>query len=57
MREAYGSTAYGWLPFRYADPLVNYETKHGPDERVLIDDLEFQVLAARSIASTIGGGT
>jgi hypothetical protein len=36
---------------------VNLETKHGVDERVLIDDLEFQVLAARSIACTIGGAT
>src|SRR4051794_24548068 len=49
MREAYGTTAYGWLPFRYADPMVNLESKHGVDERVLIDDLDFQVRAARAI--------
>jgi hypothetical protein len=56
LREAYGSTAYGWIPFRYADALVNLETKRGADERVLIDDLAFQVQAARFIARAIGGG-
>jgi hypothetical protein len=56
LREAYGSTAYGWIPFRHADALVNLETKRGADERVLIDDLAFQVQAARFIARAIGGG-
>jgi acetylornithine deacetylase/succinyl-diaminopimelate desuccinylase-like protein len=54
MREAYGSVAYGFIPFRHANPLTNLETKHGVDERVLIDDLEFQTRAALSIARTIG---
>jgi len=54
LREAYGSTAYGWIPFRHADPLVNLKTKHGADERVLIDDLAFQVQGAQFIARSIG---
>jgi acetylornithine deacetylase/succinyl-diaminopimelate desuccinylase-like protein len=54
IREAYGSVAYGFIPFRHAEPLTNLETKHGPDERVLIDDLVFQTRAALSVARTIG---
>jgi acetylornithine deacetylase/succinyl-diaminopimelate desuccinylase-like protein len=55
MREEYGSVTYGFIPFRHGDPVVNLETKHGVDERVLIDDLVFQTEAALSIARTIGG--
>jgi acetylornithine deacetylase/succinyl-diaminopimelate desuccinylase-like protein len=43
MREAFDSVAYGFVPFRSVDPMVNLTTKHGPDERILIDDLAFQV--------------
>jgi acetylornithine deacetylase/succinyl-diaminopimelate desuccinylase-like protein len=54
MREAYGAVAYGFIPFRRGDPMVNLRTKHGADERVLVDDLEFQVLAALSVCRAIG---
>jgi acetylornithine deacetylase/succinyl-diaminopimelate desuccinylase-like protein len=54
MRQEYGSVAYGFIPFRFGDPMVNLDTKHGADERVLIDDLLFQTQAALSIARTIG---
>ncbi|WP_028057910.1 M20/M25/M40 family metallo-hydrolase [Candidatus Solirubrobacter pratensis] len=54
LREAYGCIAYGFIPFRYGDAVVNLETKHGADERVLVDDLEFQTRAALAIARTIG---
>jgi acetylornithine deacetylase/succinyl-diaminopimelate desuccinylase-like protein len=54
MRKAYGSIAYGFIPFRHADPMVNLETKHGVDERVLVDDLEFQTRAALHVARAIG---
>jgi acetylornithine deacetylase/succinyl-diaminopimelate desuccinylase-like protein len=50
MREAYGSVAYGFIPFRHADPTENFLQKHGVDERILIDDLAFQADAARAIA-------
>ncbi len=50
LREAYGAVAYGFVPFRHADPLVNLTTKHGVDERVLVDDVEFQALAALTVA-------
>jgi acetylornithine deacetylase/succinyl-diaminopimelate desuccinylase-like protein len=53
MRTAYGSVAYGFIPFRHADPLTNLTTKHAEDERVLVDDIEFQVHAARTIARAV----
>jgi acetylornithine deacetylase/succinyl-diaminopimelate desuccinylase-like protein len=54
IRDAYGTTAYGFIPFRHADPMTNLTTKHGVDERVLIDDLVFQTEAAMHVARTIG---
>jgi acetylornithine deacetylase/succinyl-diaminopimelate desuccinylase-like protein len=54
MREAYGSIAYGFIPFRHAQPLDNLTTKHGVDERVLIDDLVFQTECALHVARSIG---
>jgi hypothetical protein len=54
IREAYGSVAYGFIPFRHAQPMTNLETKHGPDERVLVDDLLFQTQAAISVAREVG---
>jgi len=57
MRDAYDSVAYGFIPFRHADPLTNLTTKHGADERVLVDDLHFQVDAALHVARAIGART
>ena len=54
MREAYDCVAYGFIPFRHAQAMTNLQTKHGADERVLIDDLAFQTQAALSVARTIG---
>jgi acetylornithine deacetylase/succinyl-diaminopimelate desuccinylase-like protein len=54
IRDAYGTTAYGFIPFRHADPMVNLKAKHGIDERVLTSDLLFQTEAAMHIAHTIG---
>jgi acetylornithine deacetylase/succinyl-diaminopimelate desuccinylase-like protein len=54
LRKAYGSVAYGFIPFRHQDPAVNLATKHGVDERVLVDDLLFQIEAALHVAATIG---
>jgi acetylornithine deacetylase/succinyl-diaminopimelate desuccinylase-like protein len=56
LRAAYGSTVYGFIPFRYADPMTNLTTKHGVDERVLVEDVHFQVRAALSMARAIGSG-
>jgi acetylornithine deacetylase/succinyl-diaminopimelate desuccinylase-like protein len=49
-REAWDAIAYGFIPFRYVDPLVNLTTKHGADEHVLIDDLAFQTDCAQWLA-------
>lgn len=53
-REAYNSVAYGFIPFRHGDPSVNFDTKHGTDERVLVDDVLFQTRAALHLARTLG---
>jgi acetylornithine deacetylase/succinyl-diaminopimelate desuccinylase-like protein len=55
IRKAYGSVAYGFIPFRHGDPMVNLTTKHGADERVLLDDLLFQTQAALAVARSVGG--
>ena len=52
-REAFGSVAYGFVPFRGEQALRGYETKHGDDERVDVADVEFQVEAALSLARRI----
>jgi acetylornithine deacetylase/succinyl-diaminopimelate desuccinylase-like protein len=54
-REAYGSVAYGFIPFRHQDPAVNLVAKHGVDERVLVADLEFQVEAALHVCRSLTG--
>jgi len=54
MRESYGSVAYGFIPFRDADPLANMTTKHGVDERIPIADVGYQVDAALHVARAIG---
>lgn len=53
-RKEHGSIAYGFIPFRYADPAQNLRTKHGVDERVLVDDLLFQVDCAMHLSRAIG---
>ncbi|MFL5982407.1 MAG: M20/M25/M40 family metallo-hydrolase [Gaiellaceae bacterium] len=55
-RQVWGSVAYGFIPFRHADPLVNLLTKHGADERVPIADLHFQVDAAVHVARHLANG-
>ena len=50
-RDAWGSVAYGFIPFPYGNPLVNLETKHG--ERIRTEDLEFQLAAAVYIARNL----
>ena len=54
LRETFGTVTYGFIPFRHASPEQNLETKHGPDERVLVDDLDFQVRCALHVATTLG---
>jgi hypothetical protein len=54
LREAYGCVAYRFIPFRHAEAITNLQTKLRADERVLIDDVEFQTQAAISIERGIG---
>ena len=55
-RTAWDATVYGFIPFRHADPLDNLTTKHGPDERIQVRDLSFQVECARWLALADLGG-
>jgi acetylornithine deacetylase/succinyl-diaminopimelate desuccinylase-like protein len=57
MRRACGSTAYGFVPFRHANPLDTLCGKHGLDEHVRIDDLVFQTEAALAIARSVAHQT
>ncbi|MCW2955748.1 MAG: hypothetical protein JWO69_617 [Thermoleophilia bacterium] len=54
MREAYDSVAYGFLPFRWADPMLNLTTKHSADERIAMADVEFQARAAYFVGRYMG---
>jgi acetylornithine deacetylase/succinyl-diaminopimelate desuccinylase-like protein len=57
LRQAYGATTYGFIPFRHASPLTNLTITHGADEHVLIEDLVFQLEAAIHVARTVGSTT
>jgi acetylornithine deacetylase/succinyl-diaminopimelate desuccinylase-like protein len=53
-RTTYDAVAYGFIPFRAADPMLNLTTKHAGDERVAVTDVAFQLAAAMHVARTIG---
>src|SRR5437868_1473028 len=53
-RESYGSVAYGFIPFPHGGEIQNLETKHGHDERILLENLVFQTKAATAVAQRIG---
>jgi acetylornithine deacetylase/succinyl-diaminopimelate desuccinylase-like protein len=55
VRDAFGTTAYGFLPMRYTDASVVNETIHAPDERVHQDDLIVAVRFLEHVAREIGG--
>lgn len=55
LRETFGVPAYGFIPFCRGRPAVYIEGKHGGNERIHVDDLGFQVQAARTIARRFSG--
>ena len=56
MREAYGTIAYGFFPFRYTAPEL-LDTIHAPDERIDVRDLELAVQAFLHCIDRIGSVT
>jgi acetylornithine deacetylase/succinyl-diaminopimelate desuccinylase-like protein len=53
LREAFGTTAYGFFPMRAMDIELAGRLEHSADERVPVDDLELGVTALRHAALTV----
>ena len=54
LREAYGTTAYGFLPMRAMDSSLVARLVHSADERVPVDDLELGTRFLLHVARTLG---
>jgi acetylornithine deacetylase/succinyl-diaminopimelate desuccinylase-like protein len=55
LRQAFGTVALGFLPFRYTDPILAAETIHSADERIRRDDLVVAVEFIEHACRSIGG--
>ena len=53
LRQAFGTTAYGFFPMRAMDIELAARLEHSADERVSVDDLELGVSGLRHAALTI----
>ena len=53
VRDAFGTTAYGFFPARSIDPELAARLIHSADERVPVDDLELGVRFLRHAAQTV----
>ena len=54
MREAFGTTAYGFFPQKAMDIELASRLIHSADERIPVDDLELGVHALRAAAKGVG---
>ena len=54
MREAFGTTSYGFFPQSAMDPELAARLVHSADERIPVDDLELGVHVLRAVAATLG---
>jgi acetylornithine deacetylase/succinyl-diaminopimelate desuccinylase-like protein len=55
LREAFGTTAYGFFPLRTMDTEVATKLVHSANERIPVDDLELGVNMLRSVAHSLLG--
>ena len=55
LREAFGTTAYGFFPARAMDPELAARLIHSADERVPVSDLELGVRWLQHAARTVCG--
>ncbi len=55
LREAYGTTAYGYFPIKTMDTELATKLVHSADERTHVDDLELGTNMLRSAASSLLG--
>jgi acetylornithine deacetylase/succinyl-diaminopimelate desuccinylase-like protein len=53
LREAYGTTAYGFFPIKAMDPELATTLVHSANERIKVDDLELGVDMLRSVAHSL----
>jgi len=53
LREAYGTTAYGFFPIRAMDAELATRLVHSANERVAVDDLELGTEMLRAVARTM----
>jgi acetylornithine deacetylase/succinyl-diaminopimelate desuccinylase-like protein len=55
LREAYGTTAYGFFPIKAMDAELATKLVHSADERIAVDDLELGVEMLRTAARALLG--
>ena len=53
LREAFGTTAYGFFPLKAMDPEHATRLVHSANERIPVDDLELGVHMLRSVAGSL----
>ena len=53
LRQAFGTTAYGFFPLRAMDIELASRLEHSADERIPVDDLELGVTALRHAALSV----
>ena len=53
LREAYGTTAYGFFPIKAMDTELATRLVHSANERIAVDDLELGVDMLRAVARTM----
>ena len=53
LREAFGTTAYGFFPIKHMDPELATTLVHSANERIKVDDLELGVEMLRSVAQSV----
>jgi acetylornithine deacetylase/succinyl-diaminopimelate desuccinylase-like protein len=53
LREAFGTTAYGYFPLRAMDTELATKLVHSANERIKVDDLELGVEMLRSVAQSL----
>jgi acetylornithine deacetylase/succinyl-diaminopimelate desuccinylase-like protein len=53
LRQAFGTTAYGFFPMRTMDAELAARLEHSADERAAVDDLELGVEALRHVALSL----
>jgi len=55
LREAYGTTAYGFFPIKEMDSEVATKLVHSANERIAVDDLELGTNMLRSASMSLLG--